>query len=53
VGSKDYRKREAKKSKKVAPKIEPIIIIPPVPEVEVIGKRRKKREEEVVEGGEG
>jgi len=53
MGRRDFRKAEPKKPKKVAPKIESISIIPPTPEVEVIGKRRKKREEEEMEGGEG
>ncbi len=51
--SKDYRKREPKKPKKIAQKIEPVTIIPTSPEVEVIGKRRKKREEEELEEEKG
>jgi hypothetical protein len=51
--SKDFRKREVKKPKKVAQKIEPVTIMPITPEVEVIGKRRKKREEEGVEEEKG
>jgi hypothetical protein len=50
MGRRDYRHREPKKPKKDARKISPVTLIPTPIQVEVIGKRKKKREE--VEGGE-
>lgn len=50
MGSRDYRHREAKKPKKDARKLlTPVNIVPTPVNVEVIGKRKKKREEEEVE----
>jgi hypothetical protein len=48
MGSRDYRKREAKKPKKDAKKTAPASIIPPSTTVEVIkpkGKKERKEEE--------
>ncbi len=50
MGKRDYRHRETKKSKKDTKKLSPITIMPPSVQVEVIKKRKKKREE--VEGEE-
>ena len=50
MGSKDYRKREAKKQKKDLKKITPVTIVPPTVEVEVIKTKGKKAEEEEEEG---
>ncbi|MFC1912301.1 hypothetical protein ACFLXG_04025 [Chloroflexota bacterium] len=44
MGSRDYRHRETKKTKKDTRKISPISIMPSPAQVEVI-KKRKKREE--------
>ena len=44
MGKRDYRHREAKKSKKDSRKITPIEILQPSVQVEVIKKRKKKRE---------
>jgi len=43
MGSRDYRHREPKKTKKEARKLRPITIMTTPPAVEVI-KKRKKRE---------
>ena len=45
MGSRDYRRREAKKPKKGAQKIKPISEFVPQVEVEVIKKKRKPAEE--------
>ncbi len=49
MGKRDYRHREAKKPKKDAKKLPPISILPTPVEVEVIGKRKKRKEEEAEE----
>ena len=46
MGSRDYRQRETKKTKKGAGKIAPINIIPPPAQVEVITKKKKRDETE-------
>lgn len=49
MGTRDYRWRERKKSKKDAKKISPITIVPPEATVEVIkpkGKKERPPEEE-------
>jgi hypothetical protein len=45
MGSRDYRHRETKKTKKDTRKISPISIMPSPVQVEVIKKGKKKREE--------
>jgi len=45
MGKRDYRHREPKKKKRDAQKIAPVSIIPPLVQVEVIKKGKKKREE--------
>ena len=45
MGSRDYRHREPKKTKKDTRKIAPISIVPSPAQVEVIKKGKKKREE--------
>jgi hypothetical protein len=45
----DYAHREKKKGKKNPNKINPLNIVSAPVEVEVIGKRKKKRDEEVEE----
>ncbi len=44
MGSRDYRRREAKKPKKDARKLPPVTIVPTVAEVEVVKKSKKPRE---------
>ena len=46
MGSRDYRHKEPKKSKKDARKIAPIIVEKPSAEVQVIKKGKKEGEEE-------
>lgn len=46
MGTRDYRWREAKKTKKGAKKVTPVSILPPQETVEVIRKPSKKKEEE-------
>lgn len=50
MGKRDFRHREPKKPKKDAKKLPQISILPTPVNVEVIGKRKKKREEEEAEG---
>jgi hypothetical protein len=46
MGSRDYRHREQKKTKKDAKKIPPVNIVTTPVEVEVVKKGKKKHEEE-------
>ncbi len=46
MGSRDYRHREQKKSKKDTKKLSPDIILHMPVEVEVVKKGKKKKEEE-------
>lgn len=46
MGKRDFGHREAKKPPKDSKKAAPISIVSPPLDVEVIGKKRKKREEE-------
>ena len=46
MGKRDIRKREPKKSKKGARKPSTPISLRPLPDVDVIPKRKRKREEE-------
>jgi hypothetical protein len=46
MGSRDIRKKETKKSKKVSGKSPQLNISEPKPQVEVIRKPRKQREDE-------
>lgn len=47
MGDRDYRHREAKKSKKEGKKApSSVTLSPPAPEPQVVGKRRPRREEE-------
>ena len=50
MGSRDFRRRESKKTKKDTKKLSIETILPPHPVVEVIKKRKSKREEEKSEG---
>jgi len=45
MGSRDYRHRETKKTKRDTKKLSPINIMPSPAQVEVIKKGKKKREE--------
>lgn len=49
MGRRDYRHREPKKPKKDAKKVS-ATILPPVANVEVVKKGKKRREEEEPEG---
>lgn len=49
MGSRDYSHHEAKKPKKDAKKIAPVSITAPPVEVEVVRKKKKRREGEEVE----
>jgi hypothetical protein len=44
MGSRDYRWRERKKTKKESKKISPTTILPPPMTVEVVKKGKRKRE---------
>ncbi len=46
MGSRDYRRREPKKGKKEAKKIEAATILPPPMTVEVVKKGKKEPKEE-------
>ena len=46
MGKRDYRQREPKKPKKDAKKLSPVTILETPPVVEVVGKGKKKREQE-------
>jgi hypothetical protein len=50
MGSRDYRRREAKKPKKDAKKLPQVSILPPPAEVEVVKKGKKNKEEWGEEG---
>jgi hypothetical protein len=46
MGSRDYRHRETRKTKKDSKKLSPATIIDTTPPVEVIKKHKKREEEE-------
>ena len=46
MGSRDYRRREPKKTRKTAKKISPATVLPPSVTVEVVKKGKKEHKEE-------